>query len=205
MQEYMKKTLDYYEANAQDYKNQWTDDFLANYDFTIPDIFLSYLPNKASILDLGCGTGRDSKYFLEHSYKVTAVDGSKEFCKMASKFLNMPVRELNFLDMDYSNEFDGVFACASLLHLETKDLINVLELIHKSLKNNGILYCSFKLGNNIRIDEKNRLYNDMTVEKLNTILNKLNVKYNLLKTLESNQYKLPTKFINFILYEECMT
>ncbi len=199
MQDYMKKTLDYYDTNAEDYKREWTDEFLANYDFTIPDIFLSYLPNGASILDLGCGTGRDSKYFLNRGYKVTAVDGSKEFCKMASAFLNMPVRELNFLDMDYNNEFDGVFACASLLHLDNKDLINVLERTHKSLKNNGILYCSFKLGSDTRFDEKNRFYNDMTEEKFNTILNMLNVKYNLLETWESNQYKSPTKFINFIL------
>ena len=118
---------------------------------------------------------------------------------MASAFLKMPVRKLNFLDMDYNNEFDGVFACASLLHLDTKDLIAVLESIHKSLKNNGILYCSFKLGSDTRFDEKNRFYNDMTEEKFNTILNMLNVKYNLLKTWENNQYKSSTKFINFIL------
>ena len=199
MQEYMKKTMDYYEANAEEYKNQWTDDFLANYDFTIPDIFLKFLPNGASILDLGCGTGRDSKYFLNRGYKVTAVDGSKEFCKMASAFLKMPVRKLNFLDIDYNNEFDGVFACASLLHLDTKDLITVLESIHKSLKKIGILYCSFKLGSDTRFDEKNMFYNDMTEEKFNTILNMLNVKYNLLKTWENNKYKSSTKFINFIL------
>ena len=76
MQEYMKKTLEYYENNAKNYKNEWTDNFLKNYNFTVPGIFLEFLPEGASILDLGCGTGRDSKYFLDHGYKVTAVDGS---------------------------------------------------------------------------------------------------------------------------------
>ncbi len=142
MKEYMKKTLNYYENNAQEYANNWTDDFLSNYDFTVPDIFLSYLDANANILDLGCGTGRDSKCFLDKGYNVTAIDGSQEFCKMASKYLNLPVANINFLDMDYTDEFDGVFACASLLHLNDTDLPIVLEKIYKSLKENGILYCS---------------------------------------------------------------
>ena len=199
MQEYMKKTLDYYENNAETYKQAWTDDFLASYDFTVPNIFLEFLPSGASILDLGCGTGRDSLYFLNHGYNVTAVDGAKEFCEMSSKLLNINVRKLNFLDLDYNNEFDGVFACASLLHLDTKDLINVLKKIHTSLKNNGILYCSFKKGTVTRFDEKNRFYNDMTEEKFKNILSKLSVKYEILKIWENNQYKSNTKFINFIL------
>lgn len=67
---------------------------MKNYDFTIPDIFLSYLRDGDNILDLGCGPGRDSKYFLEHGYKVTAIDGSKKFCDMASKILNIPYKIL---------------------------------------------------------------------------------------------------------------
>ena len=202
MQEYMKKTLEYYENNAKNYKNEWTDDFLKNYNFTVPSIFLEFLPKRASILDLGCGTGRDSKYFLDHGYKVTAVDGSFEFCNMASKLLNIKVRELNFLDMDYHNEFDGVFACASLLHLKDNDLLQVLKLIHTSLKDNGILYCSFKKGTGTRVDEKKRFYNDMEEEKFKLLLNKLNVIFDLLKVWETNQYGSHQKFINFILRKE---
>ena len=202
MEKYMKKTLEYYENNAEDYAKQWTDDFLKNYDFAIPDIFLNYLHDDDRILDLGCGTGRDSKYFLEKVYKVTVIDGSKKFCDMASKFLGIPVANINFLDMNYTEEFSGVFACASLLHLEDKDLIKVLESIHKALKKDGILYCSFKKGNRTRFDEKARFYNDMKEEKFNILLNKLNVKYYLLKTWENDQYQSSTKFINFILRKE---
>lgn len=199
MQNYIKKTLEYYENNAEDYANQWTDDFLKNYDFTIPDIFLRYLQDGDSILDLGCGPGRDSKFFLEHGYKVTAIDGSKKFCDMASKILNIPVTNINFLDMDYNEEFAGVFACASLLHLENQDLIKVLESIHKALKKDGILYCSFKKGAGTRLDAKNRFYNDMNEEKFKALINDLPTKYKILKTWEGDQYKSHKKFINFIL------
>lgn len=200
MPNYIDKTLDYYEKNAENYFKEWNDNFLKNYNFTIPDIFLSYLNKNACILDLGCGFGRDSKYFLDKGYKVIAIDGSKELCNIASKLLKIPVLNLNFLDIDFENKFDGVFACASLLHLNDEDLKKVLIKIYKSLKNNGILYCSFKMGNKVRIEE--RYFNDMTREKFESILSEIPNLFNIIDVWESEQFKTHRKFINFILRKE---
>ena len=70
MDSYIKNTLEYYDNNIDSYKDMWFNEFSKNYNFEIPDMFLSYIKNNSYILDLGCGTGRDSKYFIDKSYKV---------------------------------------------------------------------------------------------------------------------------------------
>ena len=144
MKSYIKETLEYYDNNIDSYKEMWLNDFTKNYNFEMPDIFLSYLNKNSSILDLGCGTGRDSKYFIDKGYEVTSIDGSYEMCKLAETLLNKEVEQINFLDINYTNEFDGIFACASLLHLSNQDLLIVLKKISNALKKEGILYTCFK-------------------------------------------------------------
>ena len=197
MKDYIKDTLNYYDNNIDSYKKLWLDDFSSNYNFEIPDIFLSYLDKNSKILDMGCGTGRDSKYFKELGYLVKSIDGSLEMCKVASRLLNEEVEQLNFLDIDYKEEFDGVFACASLLHLSNEDLLVVLKKISNALKENGILYTCFKYGDSTRVD-KGRFYNDMNEEKfINLLTNVEDLK--ILKTWITEQYKTDTKFINYII------
>ncbi len=197
MKVYMKDTIDYYNNNSIKYKELWLDDFNNNYNFEIPDMFLSYLKFNSKILDLGCGTGRDSKYFFTKGYDVTSIDGSSEMCKIASDLLKKEVKQINFLDIDYKNVFDGIFACASLLHLSSDDLLIVLKKISIALKENGILYTCFKYGDNTRVDS-GRFYNDMTDEKFNNILNNIeNLK--IIKSWITKQYKSDIKFINFII------
>ena len=197
MKDYIKDTLNYYDNNIDSYKSLWLDDFSSNYNFEIPDIFLSYLDKNSKILDMGCGTGRDSKYFKELGHIVKSIDGSLEMCKIASNLLNEEVEQLNFLDIDYKEEFDGVFACASLLHLSNEDLLVVLKKISNALKENGILYTCFKYGDSTRVD-KGRFYNDMNEEKfINILTNVEDLK--ILKTWITEQYKTDTKFINYII------
>lgn len=197
MKDYIDDTLKYYDNNIESYKKQWLNDFSKNYNFEIPDIFLSYLNSKSHILDLGCGTGRDSKYFMDKGYQVTSIDGSYEMCKVAENLLKKTVEQINFLDIDYKEQFDGVFACASLLHLDNEDLIIVLKKISSALKQNGILYTCFKYGDSTRVD-KGRFYNDMNEEKfLDLIKNIENLK--ILKFWISEQYKSDTKFLNYII------
>lgn len=197
MKDYINNTLKYYDDNIESYKEQWLNDFTKNYNFEIPDIFLSYLSENSHILDLGCGTGRDSKYFINKSYQVTSIDGSYEMCKVAENLLKKEVEQINFLDIDYKEQFDGVFACASLLHLDNEDLIIVLKKISSALKQNGILYACFKYGDFTRID-KGRFYNDMNEEKfLDLIKNVENLK--IIKSWISEQYKSDTKFLNYII------
>jgi SAM-dependent methyltransferase len=197
MKDYIKDTLNYYDNNIDLYKKLWLDDFSSNYNFEIPDVFLSYLDKNSKILDMGCGTGRDSKYFKELGHIVKSIDGSLEMCKIASSLLNEEVQQLNFLDIDYKNEFDGIFACASLLHLSNEDLLIVLKKISNALKENGILYTCFKYGDSTRIN-KGRFYNDMNEEKFINILNNVE-DLKILKTWVTEQYKSDTKFINYII------
>lgn len=197
MKDYINDTLKYYDDNIESYKEQWLNDFFKNYNFEIPDIFLSYLNSKSHILDLGCGTGRDSKYFIDKGYQVTSIDGSYEMCNIAKSLLKKEVEQINFLDIDYKEKFDGVFACASLLHLDNEDLIVVLKKISSALKQNGILYTCFKYGDSIRVDN-GRFYNDMNEEKfLDLIKNIENLK--ILKSWITEQYKSDTKFLNYII------
>lgn len=197
MKDYINDTLKYYDDNIESYKEQWLNDFSKNYNFEIPDIFLSYLSENSHILDLGCGTGRDSKYFIDRGYQVTSIDGSYEMCNIARSLLKKEVEQINFLDIDYKEQFDGVFACASLLHLDNEDLIIVLKKISSALKQKGILYTCFKYGDSTRVD-KGRFYNDMNEEKfLDLIKNIENLK--ILKSWISEQYKSDTKFLNYII------
>lgn len=200
MKNYIKDTLQYYDNNIENYKQQWLNDFSENYNFEIPDIFLSYLNPDSHILDLGCGTGRDSKYFLDKGYKVTSIDGSIKMCDVATALLQKKVKQINFLDINYKEEFGGIFACASLLHLSNEDLLIVLKKISKALKQDGILYTCFKYGDSTRID-KGRFYNDMNEERfLGIIKNIENLK--IIKSWITEQYKSDTKFINYILVKK---
>ena len=136
------ETLDYYNKNAQEFCQS-----TVNADMSVCyQMFEKYLRRDRKILDLGCGSGRDSKYFLSQGYEVVSIDGSEEICKCASEYLQRPVQCVRFEEMNFSQEFDGVWACASLLHVEKDKLLEVLKRVYMSLKENGILYASFKYG-----------------------------------------------------------
>lgn len=110
--------------------------------------FIKYLSKNALILDAGSGTGRDTKAFLEMGYSVEAFDASIEMVKISSQYTGVETRHLKFEDMDYTERFDGIWACASLLHVERRNIPSVFESLKKALKQNGVLYCSFKLRAN---------------------------------------------------------
>lgn len=108
--------------------------------------FLELLEEGDTILDLGCGSGRDSLIFYEQGYDVTPMDASDEMCKLAEIHTGLPVLFLTYDEMDFDSVFDGIWACASLLHVAKKEMSGVLTKIARSLKDGGILYMSFKLG-----------------------------------------------------------
>ena len=161
----MTKTLNYYNQCAEAY-NETT----LNIEFDSKrEMLLKYLQPNAHILDLGCGSGRDSKGFLQKGYKVTAVDGSKELCKIASKNIGQDVICQLFNELDAVNEFDGVWACASLLHLPTNELKQTLKRVEKALKKDGYFYASFKYGD-FEGERDGRYFNDFTEVSFSTLL-----------------------------------
>ena len=161
----MSKTIDYYNSNATDFFTSTVNaDMSAQYER-----FEKYLQAGASILDCGCGSGRDTKYFLEKGYKVTAIDGSEELCKRASELTGINVRKLYFQDVDYINEFDGIWACASLLHVDIKELPDVFLKLCRALKEGGILYVSFKYGE-FSGERNGRLFTDLNDESFGKMI-----------------------------------
>lgn len=136
------KTLQYYNQNAEAFSIS-----TLNVDFSdVQQAFLKVLPKKAHILDFGCGSGRDTKYFQEHGYQVTAVDGSEKMCILASTLIGQPVRQMLFHELEDEKIYDGIWACASILHLPKDELPDVFEKMVRSLKSDGVIYTSFKYG-----------------------------------------------------------
>ena len=127
--------------------------------------FASLLRPGARILDLGCGSGRDTVAFREEGFLVVPVDGSEGMCRAAETVIGEAVRLLSFEDLDYEDEFDGVWACASLLHLGYTELRDVLVLIRRALRDDGILFASFKKGG-YRGYRDGRWYTDLEPEAL---------------------------------------
>lgn len=161
------RTITYYDEHANEYvANTITADMSDLYHH-----FVNKLPKGGIILDAGCGSGRDSLNFSELGFQVVAMDGSKDLCKLARKVLNKEVLYLTFEQMSFENHFDGIWACASLLHVSEKDLPVVLMKLISALKNDGILYASWKYGDSERIDN-DRFFCDMNESRLNKNLSR---------------------------------
>lgn len=153
------KTLDYYNQNA--------DAFVAgtiSVDFKQKqDKFIGRLQAGDYILDFGCGSGRDTKYFLEAGMKVDATDGSEELCKIASKYTGIKVRQMLFQELNEYEKYDGIWACSSILHLPKDELKQVLIKMAAALNAGGIIYTSFKYGN-YEGERNGRYFTDFTID-----------------------------------------
>ena len=133
-------TIEYYNRNAEAYASD-----TVNVDFSLTqNRFLSYIPSDGLILDFGCGSGRDTKFFKENGFDVVAIDGSEELCKIAEAHTGIKVKCMLFQELDEVNKYDGVWACSSILHLTREDLKTVFQKMINSLKSAGIIYTSFK-------------------------------------------------------------
>ena len=137
-----KDTLEYYNSKAKDFVSGTVDVAFTE----IQDIFLEYIPVGGRILDFGCGSGRDTKYFTSKGYDVDAIDGSEELCKIASEYTGIQVKQMLFEELNEVELYDGVWACASILHVEKKQLPEILKKIATATKKGGIVYTSFKYG-----------------------------------------------------------
>ena len=161
-------TLDYYNNNAPSFLADTLD-----IEFSvIQDIFLASLQPGALILDFGCGSGRDSRYFLQKGYQVEACDGSEEMVRAATRNTALPVRQMLFSELDEDERYDGIFACASILHVPSAELPDILRKMKKAVKQNGILYISFKYGTFEGI-RNGRYFTDLTEDSLQKILDEI--------------------------------
>ena len=139
------RNIEYYNENAQTFYES-----TVNADMSFwRDKFETYVTDGGRILDAGCGSGRDSRAFKQHGFSVVAFDASREMCKMASELLGEEVWQMRFDEIAFDSEFDGVWACASLLHVELEKLPKILKKLYKALKDKGVMYASFKYGEGV--------------------------------------------------------
>ncbi|SKA92873.1 Methyltransferase domain-containing protein [Caloramator quimbayensis] len=157
-------SIKYYDENALEFFNNTAFADMKE----LYDKFLKYLNKSAHILDAGCGSGRDTKYFLDMGFKVTAIDASEEMTKLSSNFTGQKTIKMRFEEMNFKNEFDAIWACASLLHVPKTNIKEVLDKFSNSLKDNGIIFASFKYGDGqeIRGGRLFNNYNENTLKKL---------------------------------------
>ena len=164
-------SLDFYDVHAKEYAALTVKaDMSPAYDR-----FLAYLPAGAAILDAGCGSGRDSLCFMKKGYDVTMLDASEGMCNCAEELTGQKALCMGFHEIEFADRFDGIWACASLLHVSEKELENVLAIFHRALKRDGVLYASWKYGEAERCDGE-RFYCDMTEEKLRRVLARADLK-----------------------------
>lgn len=161
-------TLGYYDSYSEKFYKS-----TVNIEFTtMQEHFLKKLKKGSNILDFGCGSGRDTKYFLEQGYNVEAIDGSAELCKLAGEYTGIKVKNIFFQELSEVEKYNGIWACSSILHLPVGELAEVMRKMVIALKKNGVIYTSFKYG--IFAGERNgRYFTDMTEETFAEFLSRI--------------------------------
>lgn len=189
--------MNYYSKHALDYiKNTINADMRDYYS-----MFLGYLNPASKILDIGFGSGRDSLYFSSLGYDVTSLDPVEEFCAYGRQLgLNNvilgSVEEITCLE-----EFDALWASASLLHIKSNNLINIFNKCYDALKDNGVMFVSFKYGDfEGMIDE--RYFNYLTEKSFTSIINNTKFRIDKLWINESDKLNRDIKWLNAILIKE---
>ena len=168
-----QQTLDYYAQNANAFANSTLNiDMSEFYNAFIPHLpSAEGCPNglKPHILDAGCGSGRDALHFKNLGYKVTAFDACAELAEIASFHLEQSVYVKTFRQISDQNQYDGIWCCASLLHVAHVELPDRFTKLANALKPNGLLYVSFKYGEGER-DINGRHFTDLTEQSLQTLI-----------------------------------
>jgi SAM-dependent methyltransferase len=134
--------------------------------------FTDKLPVGGRVLDAGCGSGRDTQAFVEAGFRVTAFDASREMVRAATELTGLDVVECSFREFRSEEPFDGIWACASLLHVPRRELGSTLEHLIGLLRSGGVLYASLKLGEEERMDGE-RYFNDVTPEAFSALVSRL--------------------------------
>lgn len=150
------KTIDYYSIHVEQFIQATLNVDMEN----LYQPFLESLPTNAHILDLGCGSGRDTLAFINKGYIVDAIDYSEVLVKKASELTGVNVRNQSFYELDDNDQYDGVWACASLLHCDRNRLPDVLKRIYNALRRGGVCYMSFKYGSTDR-EKDGRSFTDL--------------------------------------------
>ena len=158
-------TLSWYRDNAIQYAEETRNSLVLDALWE----FLSRMKEGGTILDYGSGSGRDSAYFLDKGFSVDSLDGSAEMKAQAERLFGIKVKLSSFLSLEEKDKYDGIWAQASILHLEEHDLRVALTLIERALKRDGVFYSSFRKGEGDGY-ENGRWYTNMTERRFLSFL-----------------------------------
>ena len=158
-------TLSWYRDNAIQYAEETRNSLVLDALWE----FLSRMKEGGTILDYGSGSGRDSAYFINKGFSVDSLDGSAEMKAQAERLFGIKVKLSSFLSLEEKEKYDGIWAQASILHLEEHDLKTALTLIERALKRDGVFYSSFRKGEGDGY-ENGRWYTNMTERRFLSFL-----------------------------------
>lgn len=159
----VERTIQWYDRKAEDYA-EWT----RGIDLSdLRERFLSRVPEGGRILDVGCGAGRDAKAFLGSGYDVEAIDASEEMARLASEHTGQEVHHCRVQDFEPEEAFEGIWSCASLLHIPEAELPAVFERLAGWLQPAGVLYASFYAGER---SDSERFFNEVSREEVTRLL-----------------------------------
>ena len=133
------------------------------------EAFLPLVKKKGRILDIGCGSGRDIKAFLERGFDVVGFDASDEMVKKARQLTKGVVLKAKFADVAWEDEFDGLWACASLLHVPVNNIPHVLQKLWRTLRKSSPFFMSFKYGDR-QYEKDGRIFQNFTEKTIEPIL-----------------------------------
>lgn len=163
------KTIDYYNKHAEEFT-------ASTFEVDMESLykpFLAELPGGTRILDVGCGSGRDTLAFKNKGYQIDAIDYSRALVERATQLTGIAVQQQSFYEIEVQDIYDGVWACASLLHCDRNRLPDVLKRIHSALRCGGICYMSFKYGTTDR-EKDGRAFTDLDEDQAKLLLDQLN-------------------------------
>lgn len=128
----------------------------------------AYVPNGGTVLDAGCGVGRDTQYFIRHGFKVSSFDASAKMVELCNQYPFAFCEQKSFADIDYPPTFDLVWACASLLHLNQAEFENAISNLVKTLAPDSCIYFSLKkqIDDRKTIDRDFYIYSDEYLTEL---------------------------------------
>lgn len=162
----MNSTIDYYNSQARDYF-----DSTSEIDLTeLYEVFLQYIPEGGRIIDLGCGSGRDVKWFIENGYRASGIDASSELIQIARERWGIPV-EVGLIEEWVTEEtFDGIWCCGSLMHLDFEEVKQFFAKLKNVMKKNGVLFMSVKSGIKTGEDEIGRFFENYTEKDIKALV-----------------------------------
>lgn len=148
-----ESTRNYYNHSAAQY-------FFLTYQSDISNLWKKLIEQKSegTILDIGCGSGRDLHYFNQNGFRVVGIDISVNLLKLAHGYSNTPVALADMQFLPFEKSFDAGWAIGSLLHINKADIVKVLSEIYCVLKRNSILVTSVKKGTGSALDNRGRYF-----------------------------------------------